>query len=103
MKVNKYNLRLYADLLVVLILVSICYYGLYRSMIVKSYKDQLGIQRLWMDLDNHENFIKDIENRYTYFDFFFSFKPMKSKYWFTQEEIDKYKLELVDKASELHF
>lgn len=90
-------------LLINALLLAICYYGLYRSMIVKTYKDQLGLQRLWMDLDNHESFINNIENRYTYWDFFFSFKPMKSEYWFTREEIEKYKLELVDKASELHF
>lgn len=90
-------------LLMIAPLLAICYYGIYRCIIVKSYTNQLVVQRLWMDLDNHENFIKDIESRYTYWDFFFSFKPMKSKYWFTQKEIERYKLELVDEASELHF
>ena len=102
-KMSKYKFYLSMDFLVVLILVSMCYYGLYRNMRVKSYKDQLVVQRLWMDLDNHDDYIKNIESRYTYWDFFFSFKPMESRYWFSQEEIDKYQLELVDEASELHF
>ena len=76
----------------------ICFYGVYRNNKVFAYKSQLGIQRLWMDLDNHDAFIKEIENRYTYIDFLFSLKPIESKYWFTQEEIERYKLELVDEA-----
>jgi hypothetical protein len=82
----------------ILILLAICYYGMYRNHKVSSYKSQLWVQRLWMDYDKHDDYIREIENRYTYYDFFFSFKPMKSKYWFTQEEIDKYRLELVDEA-----
>ena len=82
----------------ILILLAICFYGVYRNNKVFSYRSQLWVQRLWMDYDKHDDYIKEIESRYTYFDFFFSFKPMKSKYWFTQEEIDKYRLELVDEA-----
>lgn len=82
----------------IFILLAICYYGMYRSCKVNSYIRQLWVQRLWMDYDKHDDYIKEIENRYTCYDYFFSFKPMKSKYWFTQEEIDKYRLELVDEA-----
>ncbi len=82
----------------IFILLAICYYGMYRNHKVFSYRSQLWVQRLWMDYDKHDDYIREIENRYTYYDFFFSFKPMKSKYWFTQEEIDKYRLELVDEA-----
>lgn len=31
----------------------------------------------------------------------FSFKPIKSRYWYTEEEIQKYQLNLVDEASEI--
>lgn len=86
------------NLLVIAPLLVICYYGIYRNNKVLAYKNQLWVQRLWMDCDNHDDYIRDIESRYTYFDFFFSFKPIKSKYWFTQEEIERYKLELVDEA-----
>ena len=50
-----------------------------------------------MDLERHDSFVEDIYGRYTYYDYFFSFKPLKSEYWFTKDEVDKYQLELVDK------
>ena len=53
-----------------------------------------------MNFENHDSFVKDIYNRYTYYDYFFSFKPLKSEYWFTKEEVNKYQLKLVDKAVE---
>ena len=77
-----------------------CYYGLFRSIKALHYINQLSIQRLYMDIENHDSFVKDIYNRYTYYDYFFSFKPLKSKYWFSEEEVDKYKLELVDNVVE---
>lgn len=86
------------DMLIVYLLVGFCYYGIYRNNRVFAYKNQLVVQRLWMDCDNHDAYIREIENRYSYLDFFFSFKPIESKYWFKEEEIKKYKLELVDEA-----
>ena len=89
--INKYFLFL-------IIVVSFGYYGIFRSMKVFHYISQLSIQRLYMDIERHDSFIKDIYGRYTYYDYFFSFKPLKSEYWFTKNEVDKYQLELVDKT-----
>ena len=55
---------------------------------------------MYVDIENRDSFVKDIYNRYTYYDYFFSFKPLKSEYWFTKEEVKKYQLKLVDKAVE---
>lgn len=76
------------------------YYGAFRSVKALHYINKLSVQRLYMDSERHDSFVKDIYNRYTYYDYFFSFKPLESKYWFTEEEVNKYQLKLVDKAVE---
>ena len=86
--------------LALIVVVSYGYYGIFRSVNALGYINQLSIQRLYMDIERHDSFVKDIYNRYTYYDYFFSFKPLKSEYWFTKEEVNKYQLELVDKAVE---
>lgn len=86
--------------LFLIVIISLCYYGVFRSIKALHYINQLSIQRLYMDIERHDSFVKDIYSRYTYYDYFFSFKPLKSEYWFTKEEVDKYKLELVDKVVE---
>ena len=88
--VNKYFLFL-------IIVVSFSCYGIFRSIKALHYINQLSVQRLYMDLERHDSFVEDIYGRYTYYDYFFSFKPLKSEYWFTKDEVDKYQLELVDK------
>jgi hypothetical protein len=82
------------------LLVGMCYYGMFRSLKAQHYINQLSVQRLYMDIERHDSFVNDIYNRYTYYDYFFSFKPLKSEYWFTEDEVNKYQLELVDKAVE---
>ena len=89
--VNKYFLFL-------IVVVFFGYYGVFRSIKALHYINQLSVQRLYMDIERHDCFVKDIYNRYTYYDYFFSFKPLKSEYWFTKDEVDKYQLELVDKV-----
>lgn len=86
--------------LALVVVVSFGYYGIFRSMKAFHYISQLSVQRLYMDSERRESFVKDIYGRYTYYDYFFSFKPLKSEYWFTKDEVDKYQLELVDKAVE---
>ena len=81
-------------------LIGLCYYFLFRNNAVFHYKSQLGVQCLFVDIRYHDEFVKEILGRYTYDDFFFSFKPLESKYWFSEEEINKYQLYLVDKACE---
>ena len=84
--------------LIILFVVGFCYYGIYRNNKVLAFKMQMSIQKLYMDRDDY-NFFKDtICTRYTYLDYLLSFRPLKSKYWFSEEEIRKYKLELVDEA-----
>lgn len=83
-----------------IVIILFCYYGMFRSTKALHYINQLSIQRLYMDIERHDSFVKDIYNRYTYYDYFFSFKPLKSEYWFTKEEVNKYQLELVDMAVE---
>ena len=92
--VNKYFLFL-------IVVVSFGYYIIFRGMKAFSYISQLSVQRLYMDSERHESFVEDIYGRYTFYDYLFSFKPLKSEYWFTKEEVDKYQLELVDEAAEL--
>jgi hypothetical protein len=94
----KYLFNPYFLALVVVVFFS--YYGAFRSVKALHYINQLSVQRLYMDSEHHDSFIKDIYNRYTYYDYFFSFKPLKSKYWFTEEEVNEYQLELVDKVVE---
>lgn len=83
-----------------IVIILFCYYGMFRSTKALDYINQLSIQRLYMDIERHDSFVKDIYSRYTYYDYFFSFKPLKSEYWFTEEEVNKYQLKLVDKAVE---
>lgn len=81
-----------------LFLVGLCYYAIYRNNKVFHYRNQLIVQRLFIDGDIHDEFINKIEKRYTYNEMFFSFKPLESKYWFTDEEVKKYRLDLVDEV-----
>ena len=53
---------------------------------------------MYVGIDYHDEYEETIYKRYSYTEMFLSFKPMESKYWFTEEEIEKYKLELVDNA-----
>lgn len=84
--------------LFLIVVVSFCYYGIFRSIKALHYINQLSIHCLFMDIENHDSFVRDIYNRYTYYDYFFSFKPLKSEYWFTKEEVNRYQLKLVDKT-----
>lgn len=86
--------------LFLVVVISLCYYGVFRSAKVLHYINQLSVQSLYVGIENYDSFVKDIYNRYTYYDYFFSFKPLKSEYWFTKEEVNKYQLKLVDKAVE---
>ena len=90
------NIRFWIVLCVVML--GLCFYGIYRNNKVFSYRNQLVIQRMFVDIEYHDDFIEKIEKRYTYTDMFLSFKPLESKYWFTREEVEKYKLNLVDEA-----
>ena len=83
-----------------IVIISFCYYGVFRSAKVLHYINQLSTQRMYVGIENHDSFVRDIYNRYTYYDYFFSFKPLKSEHWFTKEEVNKYQLKLVDKAVE---
>lgn len=80
------------------LLVGFCFYFAWRNNQVFAYRNQLCVQRLWMSYDIHQEYIDSIENRYTYMEMVFSFKPIKSRYWYTEEEIQKYQLNLVDEA-----
>ena len=83
------------------LLVGFSFYFSWRNNQVFAYRNQLFVQRLWMDYDIHQEYIDSIENRYTYMEMVFSFKPIKSRYWYTEEENQKYQLNLVDEASEI--
>ena len=48
------------------LLVGLCYYFLWRNNQVFAYRNQLFVQRLWMDYDIHQEYIDSIEHRYTY-------------------------------------
>lgn len=84
--------------LALIVVVCFGYYGIFRSFKVFDYITQLSIQRMFVDIEYHDEFVNNIYERYSYYDYFFSFKPMESKYWFTEEEVNKYKLELVDES-----
>lgn len=86
--------------LVLIVVVFYGYYGIFRSVKALAYINQLSIQRMFVDIEYHDEFVDNIYKRYSYYDYFFSFKPLESKYWFTEEEVNKYQLELVDKAVE---
>ena len=80
------------------ILIGFCFYFGWCNNQVFAYRNQLFVQRLWMGYDIHQEYIDRIEHRYTYMEMLFSFKPIKSCYWYTEEEIQKYQLNLVDEA-----
>lgn len=86
--------------LALIVVVFFGYYGIFRSVKALGYINQLSIQRMFVDTEYHDEFVYNIYERYSYYDYFFSFKPLKSEYWFTEEEVKKYQLELVDKAVE---
>lgn len=86
--------------LALIVVVFFGYYGAFRSVKALGYINQLSIQRMFVDTEYHDEFVDNIYERYSYYDYFFSFKPLESKYWFTEEEVNKYQLELVDKAVE---
>ena len=84
--------------LVLVAILGLGYYGIYRNNKVRSYRNQLAIQIMYVGSAYHDVYEETIYKRYSYTEMFLSFKPMESKYWFTGEEIEKYKLELVDNA-----
>jgi len=86
--------------LALIVVVFFGYYGIFRSVKALEYINQLSIQRMFVDIEYHDEFVDNIYKRHSYYDYFFSFKPLESKYWFTEEEVNKYQLELVDKAVE---
>ena len=86
------------NIVLLVAILGLLYYGIYRNNKVRSYRNQLAIQSMYVDIDYHDVYEETIYKRYSYTEMFLSFKPMESKYWFTEEEIEKYKLELVDNA-----
>ena len=88
--------------ILLVLLVGLCYYFLWRNNQVLAYRNQLFVQRLWRDYDIHQEYIDSREHRYTYMEMVFSFKPIESRYWYTEEEIQKYQLNLVDEASKIN-
>lgn len=87
---------------ILILTLSSCYYLLFRNTRVLSYRNQLSVQQMFVDIGYHDEFKTDIYDRYTYLDMLFSFKPLESKYWYSDEEISKYHLELVDEASKFY-
>lgn len=74
------------------------YFGVYRNNLTYSFRYRLVWQTLALKADKIQEYKDSIYSRYSYTDFMFSFKPLKVKYWYTEEEIEKYKLYLVDKV-----
>lgn len=83
-----------------LLSIGICFYGIHRNNEVLKFRNQLFFQIMFVDIDVHDEYKECIYNQYSYNEMFFSFKPLKSRYWFSEKEIKKYKLDLVDKACE---
>ena len=96
-KINWSNVRFFS---VIFGLLFCCYSLLLRNNQVFFFRNQLWAQRFFVDIYDHDDFVNNIEHRYSYTKLLFSFKPLKTTYWFTPEEIEKYRLNLVDEALE---
>ena len=96
-KINWFNVR-YLSMVFGLVLCG--YLSLHRNNQVFFFRNQLWAQRFFVDIYDHDDFVNNIEDRYSYIRLLFSFKPLKTTYWFTPEEIEKYRLNLVDEALE---
>ena len=91
-----FSLRMPAIVLVMII--SFFYYGLYRNEQTYLFRHRVRWHTLLaLKADKFKEYNDSIYSRYSYNDFMYSFKPLKVKYWYTEEEIEKYKLYLVDR------
>lgn len=79
------------------IILFLFYFGVYRNNQTCLFKMRLIEQAFELKSDKLQEYNDSIYPRYSYMDFMFSFKPFKVKYWYTEEEIEKYKLYLVDR------
>lgn len=93
---KRISLSLLIFYIVMGVVISFLYYGLYRNEQTFSFHKKLLCQSFALKADKIQEYNDSICYRYSYTDFLFSFKPLKVKYWYTEEEIEKYKLYLVD-------
>ena len=91
------NLSLHIPYIVLATIILFFYYGLYRNEQTYLFRNRLRWQTLALKADKFQEYNDSIYSRYSYNDFMYSFKPLKVKYWYTEEEIEKYKLYLVDR------
>ena len=91
------NLSLHIPYIVLATIILFFYYGLYRNEQTYLFRHRLRWQALALKADKFQEYNDSICSRYSYNDFMYSFKPLKVKYWYTEEEIEKYKLYLVDR------
>lgn len=91
------HLSLHIPYIVLATIISFFYYGLYRNEQTYLFRHRLRWQTLALKADKFQEYKDSIYPRYSYTDFMYSFKPLKVKYWYTEEEIEKYKLYLVDR------
>lgn len=64
-----------------------------KYIIYRAYNEMSSI--LHKDIDKYESMYEEwdkIYDRHPYYKMLFSFKPLKSEHWFTEEEIKKFNL-----------
>lgn len=94
-KRTNFSLRILS--IVLMTMISFFYYGLYRNEQTYLFRHRLRWHTLALKAYKFKEYNDSIYSRYSYNDFMYSFKPLKVKYWYTEEEIEKYKLYLVDR------
>ena len=93
---RRVSLSLLVFYIVLCVVIPFLYYGLYRNEQTFLFRNKLLWQTFALKADKIQEYNDSICHRYSYTDFLFSFKPLKVKYWYTEGEIEKYKLYLVD-------
>lgn len=94
---RRIHLSLLVFYIVLCVVIPFLYYGLYRNNQTCAFRNKVLLQTFVLKADKIQEYNDSICPRYSYTDFLFSFKPLKVKYWYTEEEIEKYKLYLVDR------
>lgn len=69
---------------------------LQRDVAVFNFRSQLRYQSWRIEEDNERDEYLRLISTYSRDNFLYSIKPLRTKYWFTEEQIEKYKLYMVD-------
>ena len=103
---NKYRRYSLINYILILFVGFLAWKTMNRNNKVFLFRNEINWQYLYVDRDiylEHHDDLQKLYERYTYGEMLLSFKPLKVKNWFTEEEISQYNLKLVDERCSKFF